>query len=59
MGVVQVFSQWGNYHSVLAERPNLEKKFKTPVHIYVDHHNRLYVIEQLADKVSVYQLVQE
>lgn len=59
MGVVQVFSQGGNYHSVLAERPNLEKKFKTPVHIYIDHHNRLYVIEQLADKVSVYQLVQE
>lgn len=59
MGVVQVFNQNGRYHSVLAERPNLEKKFKTPIHVYFDLHNRLYVIEELDNKVSVYELVQE
>ena len=58
MGVVQVFNTGGIYHSVLAEHANLEKKFETPIHIYFDKQNRLYVIEQLADKISVYQLVQ-
>lgn len=58
MGVVQVFTAGGSYHSVLAENPNLEKKFKTPIHIYFDQYNHLYVIEQLANKVSVYQLLQ-
>lgn len=59
MGVVQVFRSEGSYHSVLAEHPRLEKKFKTPIHIYFDQNNRFYVIEQLSDKVSVYNLVQE
>jgi tripartite motif-containing protein 71 len=59
MGVVQVFTAGGRYHSVLAENPKLEKKFKTPIHIYFDQYNRFYVIEQLSNKVSVYQLLQE
>jgi hypothetical protein len=32
------------------------QKFRTPMGLFVDHNNRLYVVETLANKVSVYQL---
>jgi len=32
------------------------KKFRTPMGLFVDHNNRLYVVETLANKVGVYQL---
>ena len=32
------------------------RKFKTPIGIFIDDRNRLYVVEMFAQKVSVYQI---
>jgi len=32
------------------------KRFKTPVGIYIDRQNRLYVVEMFAHRVSVYSI---
>lgn len=57
MGVIQVFDTWGEFRGVLG---NIDQKtitkFKTPVGLYIDNRNRLYVVEMLAEKISVYQI---
>ncbi|MEJ2234407.1 MAG: hypothetical protein P8X67_10800 [Syntrophobacterales bacterium] len=56
-GVIQVFASSGEFFGALGD-PATEKvqKFRTPMGLFVDHNNRLYVVETLANKVSVYQL---
>lgn len=56
-GVIQVFDADGNFSSAVgrADRSAVHR-FKTPAGLWVDVRNRLYVVEMLADKVSVYQL---
>jgi len=55
MGVIQVFDSWGEFQGVLGDREKDEiYKFKTPVGLYIDGRNRIYVVEMLANKVSVY-----
>ncbi len=56
-GVIQIFDADGNFASAVG-RADLSaiQRFKTPVGLWVDARNRLYVVEMLADKVSVYQL---
>ncbi len=57
MGVIQVFDTLGEFYGVLGDvAKKTIKKFKTPVGICIDDHNRLYVVEMLAQKVSVYSI---
>jgi hypothetical protein len=57
MGVIQVFAADGSFHSVIGDRAgNSVKKFNTPVGIFIDKNNRLYVVEMFAEKVGVYSI---
>ena len=59
MGVIQVFTSDGRFHSVIGDPETGEvRRFSTPVGIYVDKKNRLYVVEMFADKVTVFALGQ-
>ena len=58
MGVIQVFDAGGPFYAVLGDSKNGKvKKFQTPAGLFIDHRNRLYVVEMLANKVSVYQIM--
>jgi hypothetical protein len=60
MGVVQVFESWGEFYGVLGEAAKNEvKKFKTPVGMFIGDNNLLYVVEMLAQQVSVYRIETE
>jgi DNA-binding beta-propeller fold protein YncE len=60
VGVIQVFDAGGTFYAALGDPINGKvKKFKTPAGLFVDHRNRLYVVEMLANKVSVYQIEDE
>ncbi len=57
LGVVQVFDADGGFQAALGDpRTKTVKKFKTPAGLYIDHLNRLYVVEMLANKISVFNL---
>jgi len=57
MGVIQVFDTWGEFKGVLGDAEQKEiHRFRTPVGLCIDDGNRLYVVEMLADKVSVYRI---
>jgi DNA-binding beta-propeller fold protein YncE len=57
MGVIQVFDADSNFYAVVADPASGRiKKFKTPAGLFIDSKNRLYVVEMLANKVSVYQI---
>jgi hypothetical protein len=57
MGVIQVFESTGEFYAALGDSATGKvKKFRTPMGLFVDRENRLYVVETLANKVSVYQL---
>ena len=57
MGVIQAFQSNGWFHSVIADNETGEvKKFNNPVGLFIDRHNRLYVVEMFAQKVSVYDI---
>ena len=58
LGVIQVFDANGTFYAALGDaQKGKVKKFKTPAGLFVDHRNRLYVVEMLANKVSVHQLL--
>ena len=55
MGVIQVFDAWGEFHGVLGDAGGKTvQRFRTPVGLFIDDRNRLYVVEMLAGRVSVY-----
>jgi len=55
LGVIQVFDSNGEFYSVLGDpEKGTVKKFKSPVGLFIDKNNRLYVVEMFANKVSVY-----
>ena len=57
MGVIQVFDANSQFCAVVADPAKGKiKKFKPPAGLYIDTKNRLYVVEMLANKVSVYQI---
>ena len=57
MGVIQVFDSNGEFHAVVGDPgKGAIKKFVTPTGLFIDNHNRLYVVEMLANKVSVYHI---
>lgn len=57
MGVIQVFDPQGKFSGVLGEvgRKTI-RRFATPVGLFIDAHNRLYVVEMQANRVGVYQI---
>ena len=58
LGVIQVFDANGSFYAALGDpKIGKVKKFKTPAGLFVDDRNRLYVVEMLANKVSVYQIM--
>jgi hypothetical protein len=57
MGVIQVFESTGEFYAALGDPATGKvRKFRTPMGMFIDGENRLYVVETLANKVSVYQL---
>lgn len=56
-GVIQIFDTDGSFVSAVgrSDKPAV-KTFKTPTGLWVDHQNRLYVVEMLANKIGVYKL---
>jgi DNA-binding beta-propeller fold protein YncE len=57
MGVVQLFNITGTLHSVLGNPETGEvRRFKTPVGLFVDDSDRLYVVEMLPGRLSVFSL---
>ncbi len=57
MGVIQVFDTTGELLGVISDTTDDKvKKFKTPTGLYVDNYDRLYVVEMLAQKVSVFRI---
>jgi DNA-binding beta-propeller fold protein YncE len=56
LGVVQVFTGNGTFYAALGDLVNRRVlKFRTPVGMAVDLRGRIYVVEMLANKVSVYK----
>jgi hypothetical protein len=57
MGVILVFNERGEFYGVLGDSgKDAVKKFKTPTGMFIDDYNRLYVVEMLDQKVSVYSI---
>ena len=57
LGVIQVFEASGDFYGALGNPATAKvKKFRTPMGLFVDQKNRLYVVETLANQVGVYQL---
>ena len=58
IGVIQVFDTNGAFLAVVGDLgAKGVKRFKTPVGIFVDHNNRLYVVEMYANRVGVYSIL--
>jgi DNA-binding beta-propeller fold protein YncE len=57
MGVIQIFDSNGEFYAVVGDPvKKAPKKFKTPVGLFIDKDSRLYVVEMLANRVSVYRI---
>lgn len=56
MGVVQVFDE-GVFHSVIGDSNKDELlRYNSPVGLFVDKNDRLYVVQMFAERVSVFQI---
>jgi DNA-binding beta-propeller fold protein YncE len=58
LGVVQVFKRYRKFLGVLGNGDGEVVRFKTPTGLYVDDNMRLYVVEMLLNRVSVYQILE-
>lgn len=57
MGVVQVFESSGRFVGVLGDaKQRAIIRFKTPTGMFIDEHNRLFVVEMLAQQIGVYRI---
>ena len=57
MGVIQVFDPTGEFLAALGDRSQRKiRRFKTPVGLFIDARDRIYIVEMFANKVSVYRL---
>lgn len=57
MGVIQVFRDDGPFYSAVGDpETGKVKKFVTPMGIFIDSRNRLYVVEMFAERVRVYAI---
>lgn len=57
LGVVQLFNITGDFNSAIGDAGTGKlKKFDTPVGLFVDDSDRLYVVEMVPNRLSVYSL---
>ncbi|MBW2255539.1 MAG: hypothetical protein JRI25_13195, partial [Deltaproteobacteria bacterium] len=60
LGVLQVFSPRGDLLGVVGDPGTQSPRiFQTPMGIFVDGEDRLYVVEMSLDRVGVYQIVRD
>lgn len=58
IGVIQVFDQTGAFLGAVGDSGTKGvKRFKTPVGMFIDSKDRLYVVEMYANRVGVYKIV--
>ena len=58
MGVIQVFDSTGEFFAAVGDPEKGDvRKFKTPAGLFIDFQDNLYVVETLANKVSVYRIM--
>ncbi len=57
MGVIQVFGHNGEFLAAIGDPDTKKiKRFKSPVGLWIDRQNRLYVVEMFANRVGVYSI---
>ncbi len=56
LGVVQLFDKEGHFIAVLSDANKKIHRFKTPVRLFIDNKNRLYVVEMVANRISVFEI---
>lgn len=57
MGVIQVFDEEGIFHSVVGgDGDDALWRYTSPMGLYIDQQDRLYVTEMFAERVSVFEL---
>ncbi len=56
LGVVQMFDRQGNFLSVLSDKDGTIHRFTTPVRLFVDRRDRLYVVEMFANRISIFRM---
>jgi len=57
LGVIQTFNRYGHFQSVVADEKGSVLQWNAPVGITMDDRRRLYVVEMLANRVRVYQIM--
>lgn len=56
-GVIQLFNVTGTFHSVLGDPATGNvRRFETPMGLFIDNAMRLYVVEMLPGRISVFSL---
>jgi DNA-binding beta-propeller fold protein YncE len=58
LGVVQVFNRYGSFLSVLGDESGKIMRWKSPVGLAIDYMQRLYVVDMIANRVGVYQILE-
>jgi hypothetical protein len=58
LGAIQVFNRYGSFLSVLGDESGKIMKWKSPVGIAIDYRQRLYVVDMIANRVGVYQILE-
>jgi DNA-binding beta-propeller fold protein YncE len=57
VGAIQTFNRYGHFKTVVGDETGEVMIWKTPVGITIDDRQRLYVVEMLPNRVSVYQIL--
>ena len=57
LGVIQIFKRYRKFLGVLGNKMGEMLRFKTPTGIDVDDDLRLYIVEMIQNRVSVYQIL--
>jgi DNA-binding beta-propeller fold protein YncE len=58
LGAIQVFNRYGSFLSVLGDEYGKIIKWRSPVGIAIDYRQRLYVVDMIANRVCVYQILE-
>ena len=58
LGIIQVFDSGGEFYAAVGDpQTGKVKKFRGPTGLFIDQNNHLYVVEMLANQVSVHRIV--
>ena len=57
LGAIQTFNRYGHFKSVAADEKGAILQWTAPVGITIDDRQRLYVVEMLANRVRVYEIM--